>query len=81
MGTQPCKEIDELTESTAKGGASQKKTVIHHPHSHTSVDFLEEASSTVLPLQRKPMLSTCPSESSAFTSPTLMSSSEVIISH
>ena len=34
--TQPCKEIDELTKSTAKGGASQKKTVIHHPVSYIS---------------------------------------------
>ena len=47
----------------------------------TSVDFSEEVSWTGLPLQWKPMLSTCLSESSAFTSPMLMSSSEVIISH
>ena len=34
--TQPYKEINELTESTAKGGASQKKAVIHHPVSYIS---------------------------------------------
>ena len=31
MLTQPYEEIDKSSESTAKGGASQKKTVIHHP--------------------------------------------------
>ena len=34
--TQPYEEIDELTKLTAKGGASQKKTVIHHPVSYIS---------------------------------------------
>ena len=34
--TQPYEEIDELTQSTAKVGASQKKTVIHHPVSYIS---------------------------------------------
>ena len=34
--TQPYKEINELTKSTTKGGASQKKTVIHHPVSYIS---------------------------------------------
>ena len=34
--TQPYEEIDELTELTTKGGASQKKTVIHHPVSYIS---------------------------------------------
>ena len=34
--TQPCEEVDELTESTTEGGTSQKKTVIHHPVSYIS---------------------------------------------
>ena len=34
--TQPYKEINESTESTTEGGASQKKTVIHHPVSYIS---------------------------------------------
>ena len=34
--TQPYKEINKSTESTAEGGASQKKTVIHHPVSYIS---------------------------------------------
>ena len=48
---------------------------------HTSVDSLEEASSTGLLLQKKPVQSTCQLESSASTSPTLMFSYEVIIFH
>ena len=34
--TQPYKEINELTQLTANVGASQKKTVIHHPVSYIS---------------------------------------------
>ena len=36
MLTQPYEEINESTELTAKGGASQKKTIIHHPVSYIS---------------------------------------------
>ena len=34
--TQPYEEINESTQSTAKVGTSQKKTVIHHPVSYIS---------------------------------------------
>ena len=37
--TQPYEGIDESNELTAKGGASQKKTVIHHPVSYISGIF------------------------------------------
>ena len=37
--TQAYEKINELTQSTAKGGASQKKTVIHHPVSYISGHF------------------------------------------
>ena len=36
MLTQPYEEINKLTESPAKGGASQKRTFIHHPVSYIS---------------------------------------------
>ena len=69
--TQLYEENNESTQSNTDPDVTPKKTVIHHPVTYISGLFRGCHS------QRKQMLTTCQSESSALTSPMLMFSSGV----